>query len=83
MDQRTRKLMTMHKALNPRDDVDRLYESRKERGREHARIENSVDASIQQLKEYIEKLRGRLITATKNNTDTTRTNRAEITGKQK
>ena len=25
MDQRTRKLTTMHKALYPRDDVDRLY----------------------------------------------------------
>ena len=25
MDQRTRKLMTMHKALHPRDDIDRLY----------------------------------------------------------
>ena len=34
MDQRTRKLMTMHKALHPRDDVDRLYVSRKEGGRE-------------------------------------------------
>ena len=33
MDQRTRKLMTMHKALHPRDDVDRLYMSRKEGGR--------------------------------------------------
>ena len=33
MDQRTRKLMTMHKALHPRDDVDRLYVSRKEGGR--------------------------------------------------
>ena len=33
MDQRTRKLMTMHKALHPRDDVNRLYVSRKERGR--------------------------------------------------
>ena len=30
MDQRTRKLMTIHKALHPRDDVDRLYVSRKE-----------------------------------------------------
>ena len=29
IDQRTRKLMTMHKALHPRDDVDRLYVSRK------------------------------------------------------
>ena len=32
MDQRTRKLITMHKALHPRDDVDRLYVSRKEGG---------------------------------------------------
>ena len=30
MDQRTRKLMTMHKALHPRENVDRLYVSRKE-----------------------------------------------------
>ena len=28
MDQRTRKLMTLHKALHPRDDVDTLYVSR-------------------------------------------------------
>ena len=32
MDQRTRKLMTMHKVIHPRDDVDRLYVSRKEGG---------------------------------------------------
>ena len=53
MDQRTRKLMTMHKALNPRDDVDRLYVSRKEGGRELASIENSDEASIQRLEDYI------------------------------
>ena len=29
IDQRTRKLMTMHKALHPRDHVDRLYVSKK------------------------------------------------------
>ena len=29
MDQRTRKLKTMHKALHPRDDVDRLYVSKR------------------------------------------------------
>ena len=57
MDQRTRKLMTMHKALHPRDDVDRLYVSRKEGGRGLASIEDSVDASIQQLEDYIEKTR--------------------------
>ena len=33
MDQRTRKLMTIHKALHPRDIIDWLYVSRKEGGR--------------------------------------------------
>ena len=45
MDQRTRKLMIMHKALHPRDDVDRLYVSRKEGGGGLTSIEDSVDAS--------------------------------------
>ena len=40
MDQRTKNLMTMHKALHPRDDVDRLYVSRKEGGRGLASIED-------------------------------------------
>ena len=47
--------MTMHKALHPKNDVDRLYESRKVGGRGLASIEDSVDASIQRLEEYIEK----------------------------
>ena len=45
MDQRTRKLMTMHKTLHPRDEVDRLYVFRKEGGRGLASIEDSVDTS--------------------------------------
>ena len=49
MDQRTRKLMTMHKALHPRDDVDRLYVSRKEEGRRLASIEDSIDTKIRRL----------------------------------
>ena len=53
MDQRTRKLMTMHKALHPRDDVDRQYVSRKEGGRGLANIEESIDASKQRLEDYI------------------------------
>ena len=52
IDQRTRKLMTMHKALNPRDEVDRLYVSRKEGGRGLTSIEDRVDASRQRLKDY-------------------------------
>ena len=46
MVQRTRKQMTMHKVLHPRDDIDRLNVSRIEGGRGHASIEDSVDASI-------------------------------------
>ena len=53
MDQTTRKLMTMHKALHPRDDVGRLYVFRKEGGRGLASIKDIVDASIQQLEDYI------------------------------
>ena len=59
MDQRIRKLMTMHKAFHPRDDVDRLYVSRKEGGRGIASIEDTVDASIQRLEDYIKKTRTR------------------------
>ena len=82
MDQRTRKLMTRHKALHPKDDVDRLYESRKEGGRRLASTEDCVDASIQWLEDYTENHGRRLNTATRNNTDNTRTNGTEITRKQ-
>ena len=37
----------MHKALHPKDDVDRQYVSRKEGGRGLASIEDSVDTAIQ------------------------------------
>ena len=53
MGQRTRKLMTKHKALHPRDDVDRLHVSRKEGIIELASIQDNVDLSIQQLEDYI------------------------------
>ena len=52
MDQRTRKLMTMHQALPPKDDVERLHVSRKEEESGLASIEDSVDASIQRLEDY-------------------------------
>ena len=83
MDQTTRKLMTMHKALHPRDDVDRLYVPRNEGGRGLASIEDSVDTSIQRLKDYIEKHEGGLITAIRNNTDNTIDNSMTKTRKQK
>ena len=55
IDQRTRKLMTMHKALHPRNDVDKLFVSRKEEGRGLASIEDSVDASIHRLEDSVER----------------------------
>ena len=75
--------MTIHKALHPRDDVDRLYLSRKEGGRGMASIEDNVGASIQRFEDYVEKHKGGLITLIKNDTDNTVTNRKTITRKQK
>ena len=73
----------MHKALHPRDNVDRLYVSRKEGGRGLTSIEDSVDASIQRLENYIEKHEGGLITAIRIETDNTMDKRMTITRKQK
>ena len=53
----------MHKALYHRDGVNRLTS-----------IEDSVDASIQRLEDYIEKRGEGRITATRYNTDNTKTN---------
>ena len=47
----------MHKALHPRDDVHRQYEPIKEEGRGFANIHDSLDASIQQLENYIKNAR--------------------------
>ena len=68
----------MHKALHPRNDVDRLYVSKREGGRGLT----SVDTSIQPFEDYIEKHGGKMITTIRNNTDT-RTSGTTITRKQK
>ena len=49
------KLMTMNKDLLPRDDIDRLYVSRKEGGRGLTSIQDSIDASVQWLEDDIKK----------------------------
>ena len=67
--------MLKHKALHPRDDVDRLYVSRKEGGRGLASNEDSVDALIQRLEDYIQKHDGGLITAMRNDTVNTMDNK--------
>ena len=73
----------MNKAIHPRDDVDRLYVSRKEGRRRLANIEDSVVTSIQRLEDNIEKHERGLITATRYDTENTMTNRMTITRKQK
>ena len=83
MDQRTRNLMTIHKALHPRDDINRPYVSRKEGGRGFASIEDSVGTSIQQLKDYIEKDEEGLIIAIRNEIDSTIDSRITMNKKQK
>ena len=68
--------------MHLRDDVDRLYVSRREGGRGLTSIEDSVDTLIQRLKDNI-KSRRRLITTNRNNTNDTRTSGTMITRKQK
>ena len=75
--------MTMHKALHPRDDVDRIYVSTREGGRGLATIEDRVDASRQRLEDYWIKCGGRLITTTRKITSNTRASKTKITRKQK
>ena len=75
--------MTMHKALYPRDDVDRLYVSRKEGRRGLASIKDTVDASIQRLENYIEKHERGLIITIRNDTDNTIDERMTTARKQK
>ena len=83
MGQIIRKSMTMNKALRTGDDVDGQYVSRKEGERRLASIEESVDASIQRLANYIEKYGEGLITANRNDTNNTKTSKMKITRKTK
>ena len=73
----------MHTALHPRDDVDRLYVSRKEGGRGLASIEETVDASMQRLENYREKHKRGLITTIRNDADNTIDERMTTTRKPK
>ena len=73
----------MHKDLHSRDDVDILYVWRKEGRGGFAGIEDSVDASIHRLEDYIQKHDERLIRAIRNDTDNTMDNRMTISRKQK
>ena len=64
----------MNKALYPRDNLDRLYMTRKG-GRDIASIEHSIDISIRELEECITWNQERLITTTRNNANNIMINR--------
>ena len=64
------------------DDVDRLYVPRKRGGKGLVSIQDSVDASIQRLKDYMNKRGGRLVKITRNNTENTSINKTKIIRKQ-
>ena len=53
MDRRTRKLMTMHRELNPKSDVARIYLSRKEGGRGLISVEDTIKLAILGLERYV------------------------------
>ena len=53
IDCKTRKLMTIYRALHPQADVDRLYFKRLEGGRGMISIEECVNAVVNMLNEYI------------------------------
>ena len=53
MDGKTRTLMTMHRRLNPKDDVARIYLSRKERGGRLKSVEDTVKLAILGLERHV------------------------------
>ena len=74
-----RKLMT-HKALNLRDDIDRLYVSRKE-GRGLTSIEDGMNALLWSLEECIKNEQRKTNQSDQNNIDNTMINSITIAWK--
>ena len=80
MDQRTRKLITMHKAGTPKITLTDYMSQEKKQKKDFPAL--TAEASMQWHEDYIQKRWGRLITATRNNTNNTRTYRMTISRKQ-
>ena len=64
MDRHTRKLLTMHGALNPRADEDPLYIPRREGGRGFLCIESSVQQKVHSPSQYVYKSEEKLLKCT-------------------
>ena len=72
MNQKTKKLMTMHKALHSRTEIENVC-VKKETGWDLASIEDSVDASIRLLEDYIKKSKGKVIIVVSNSSNNIKT----------
>ena len=53
IDRKTRKIMTMHRALHPQADIDRLYLPRSQGGRGMISAEDCVEMEVKSLEEYV------------------------------
>ena len=83
MDRMTRKMMTMHKALHPRDSVCRLYLPRKEGGRGLIAVEDCIDLAKLGLERYISESDERLIFAARREIDTPSENEEDFKRRMK
>ena len=83
MDRMTRKMLTMHKALHPRDSVCRLYLPRKKDGRGLIAVEDCIDFAKFGLEKYISQWDKRLIIAVRRKIDTPGENEEEFKRRMK
>ena len=65
IDRKTRKLMTLYRALHPQADVDRLYLRREEGGKGMIGVEDCVEIEVKSLSEYVNVSTESLIRAVK------------------
>ena len=65
IDRKTRKKMTMHRALHPQVDVDRLYIPRNNGDRGMTSGEDCVEMKVESFKKYVENSNERLLKALK------------------
>ena len=63
LDRQTRKLTTMHNALHPKSNVDRLYLPRKDGGRGLLGVEDTVNIAKVSLKRYVNNSTERLLSS--------------------
>ena len=66
-DRMKRKIMTMNRALHPRDSVCRLFLPRKEGGRGLIGVEVCIDLAVLSLRKYVGQNEDRLIVAARGN----------------